>query len=128
MKSSLFLIALCLVFLISCDSGRTIAAVETGNEPVKELTFEDTVRFHTEKYCRCFGEFNAFVEKAKTMHPDSVDMEMYGRLQGESSNCFDPNDAIRDYGNSLDSLKRIRQKELFRKFRQEICPEIISKS
>lgn len=117
-----------MVVSVSCDSGRTVASVETGNAKVKELTFEDTVRFHTEKYCKCFGEFNAFVEEAKTMHPDSVDMEMYGRLQGESSYCFDPNGVIRDFGKSLDSVKKVKQKELFSKFRQEICPEIISKN
>ncbi|MFT4695587.1 MAG: hypothetical protein ACI8RY_000752, partial [Urechidicola sp.] len=31
------------------------------------------------------------------------------------------------FGKSLDSTKRIKQKELFSKYRQEICPEIISK-
>lgn len=128
MKFSILTIAFFIIVSVSCDSGRTIATVETGNEPVISLTFEDTIRFHTQKYCKCFGEFNAFVEKAKTMHPDSVDMEMYGRLQGESKNCFDPNDAIRNYGKSLDSLKRIKQKQLFSKYRQEICPEIIPKS
>ena len=73
MKNSLFIIALLVVASVSCDSGRTIPSVETGNEKATSLTFEDTVRFHTQKYCNCFGEFNVFVEKAKTMHPDSVD-------------------------------------------------------
>ncbi|MEZ7901056.1 MAG: hypothetical protein ACI95T_000992 [Flavobacteriales bacterium] len=127
MKNSLFIIALLVVASVSCDSGRTIPSVETGNEKATSLTFEDTVRFHTQKYCNCFGEFNVFVEKAKTMHPDSVDMEMYGKLQGESANCFDPNGVISAFGKSLDSTKRIKQKELFSKYRQEICPEIISK-
>jgi hypothetical protein len=128
MKNSVFIIALLVVASVSCDSGRTIPTIETGSDKVTSLTFEDTIRFHTEKYCKCFGEFNAFVEKAKTMHPDSVDMEMYGKLQGESANCFDPNGVISAFGKSLDSTKRVKQKALFNKYRQEICPEIVPKN
>lgn len=128
MKNSLFTIVLLVIASLSCDSGRTIPTVETGNDKGISLTFKDTIRFHIEKYCKCYGEFNAFVVEANTMPPDSVDMEKYGQLSAQATQCFDPDGAIDAFGKSLTPERKKLKNELFLKYRQEICPEIIPKN
>lgn len=123
MKITFLLIPVLIVALFSCGSDRTVEAVETGD--ARSLTFEDTVRFHIEKYCRCYSEFNSFILEIKDRSPDSVDMEKYNRLRGEATLCFDPDGAIKAFGKNLNPERTKLKNELFHKFRNEMCPEII---
>lgn len=90
-----------------------------------ELTFEEKVKAHTTKYCKCAGPLNEFVANANVQEMDSTEFAKYQLLQASFTQCFDPYGEIAAFGKSLSPEEKKRQKELFNKYRQEICPDII---
>ncbi|MEN8928426.1 MAG: hypothetical protein ABF242_03260 [Flavobacteriales bacterium] len=128
MKSIFVFIAALSFVAASCNSGKVEQTIQQDGTVTSQLTFEDTVKFHTQKYCDCSGPLNDFVANTNEATMDSVDFADYKRLQEEFLDCFDPQGAIRAFGQSLDPAKRTKQKELFNTYRQELCPNVVPKS
>lgn len=121
MRFFYFLISLVLLGFISCKEGdRKI------NEIVpQELTFEEKVRSHTQHYCNCAKPLNDYTNTIDVEKMDSLQMVQYQLKQAEFIQCFDPQGRYKLFRDTLSQEMKDKQMELFDKYRQEICPEII---
>ena len=93
--------------------------------PTKELTFEEKVRSHTQHYCNCAKPLNDFTNTIDVSTMDSAQYVKYEMMRAEFVKCFDPQGRYKLFRDTLSQEMKDKQMELFDKYRQEICPEII---
>ncbi len=121
MKFLYFSIVFLFVGLLSCgEESRKIDEVNS-----RPLTFEETVRAHTEHYCKCAKPLHDFSNSIDAETMDSAQYVQYKYKQAEFMQCFDPQGRLKAFRDTLSPEMKKKQLELFDKYRQEICPEII---
>lgn len=119
---TIVVISLGVLSLFACESK------ESKPAEIKTLSFEETIRQHTQQYCDCAGPLNNFVDTVDAQNMDSVVYEQYQVLQAQFQQCFDPMGEKKSFRDNLTPEMKQRQKELFTEYRQEICPNIVPKS
>ncbi len=105
-----------LTIIISCSNN-----VKPETKAKEPMSMEEIVKAHTQEYCKCMEPLQPFVDRVNQSQ-DSMAMSEYNMAQQRFKSCFDPRDEKKAYRDGLSSEDKNKQKELFNRYRQELCP------